>query len=63
MNLRRTRPDGERRRPTRKTLLLVAAGAVAFGVALVAPAAGSALGAATAVVTLVSTERKGGKGE
>ncbi|MCX4805752.1 hypothetical protein ACFWWM_24545 [Streptomyces sp. NPDC058682] len=63
MKVRRTQPVGERRRrPTRKTMALVAAGAVAFGLAMIAPAAGSALGVAAAVVAVLPPDRRGGKG-
>ncbi|WP_328788722.1 MULTISPECIES: hypothetical protein [unclassified Streptomyces] len=64
MKVRRTRSDGERRRrPTRKTVALVAAGAVAFGLAMIAPAAGSALGVAAAVVAVLPPDRRGGEGD
>ncbi|MFF8271952.1 hypothetical protein ACF059_31940 [Streptomyces sp. NPDC016562] len=63
MKVRRTPSDGERRRrPNRKMVALVAAGAVAFGLAMIAPAAGSALGVAAAVVAVLPTDRRGGKG-
>ncbi|MFF7078667.1 MULTISPECIES: hypothetical protein [Streptomyces] len=64
MKVRRTQPNGERRRrPTRKMLALAAAGTVAFGLALIVPAAGTALGVAAAVVAVIPSDRKGGKGE
>lgn len=63
MKVRRTQLNGERRRrPTRKALALVAAGAVVFGLAMIAPAAGSALGVAAAVVAVMPSDRRGGKG-
>ncbi len=63
MKVRRTPPDGERRRrPTRKMVALVATGTVAFGLAMIAPAAGSALGVAAAVVAVIPSDRRGGKG-
>lgn len=49
--------------PTRKALALVAAGAVVFGLAMIAPAAGSALGVAAAVVAVMPSDRRGGKGD
>lgn len=64
MNVRRTPTDGERgRRPSRKTVGVLAVGAVAFGLALIVPAAGSALAVAAAVVAIVPTDRKRGKGD
>ncbi|MFD8417394.1 hypothetical protein ACFV2Q_37590 [Streptomyces sp. NPDC059650] len=63
MNLRRTTLNGERRRPTRKAVVFLAAAAAAFGLALIAPAAGTALGVAAAVVAVIPVDRKGGKGE
>ncbi|GGT24049.1 MULTISPECIES: hypothetical protein [Streptomyces] len=63
MNLRRTALNGERRRPTRKAVVLLAAGAAAFGLALIAPAAGTALGVAAAVIAVIPADRKGDRGE
>ncbi|MEU6297282.1 hypothetical protein [Streptomyces erythrochromogenes] len=62
MKVRRTSPDGERRRPTRKMVALVAVGAGVFGLAMIAPAAGSALAVAAAVVAVLPPDRRGGKG-
>ncbi|MFF5802025.1 hypothetical protein [Streptomyces sp. NPDC012746] len=65
MKVRRTQPDGERRRrPSRKMVALAAAGTVAFGLALIVPAAGTALGVAAAVVAVLPSDgRGGGKGD
>ncbi|MGW0366659.1 hypothetical protein [Streptomyces sp. NPDC002990] len=63
MKVRRTQSEGERRRrPTRKMVALAAAGTVAFGLALIAPAAGTALGVAAAVVAVMPSHRRGGDG-
>ncbi|MGW1517662.1 hypothetical protein [Streptomyces sp. NPDC002287] len=65
MKVRRTQPNGERRRrPSRKVVTLAAVGTVAFGLALIVPAAGTALGVAAAVVAVLPSDGRGrGKGD
>lgn len=58
MTVRRKHRNGERPRPSPKTLILIAASVLAFGVTFVVPVLGTPMIAATGIAALVASRKE-----